>query len=273
MRQTILAFMMLCAVASAGHAQGAVSGSDPVALQTRQDSEGWEAVGRLDISGKGFCTAALIRDRLILTAAHCLYDNDGSLIESSRFSFNAGMRDGRAEATRQINRAVPHPDYNFHEGSATEAAAVAMDIAVLELDRPIRTTRIRPFLIAQQPMTGDSVGVVSYARGREDTPSLQEVCMVLGRQTGVLVMTCEVDHGSSGSPVFMVENGETRIASVVSAMGFIGEQKVSLGTSLSGPLNALLSHFAALGPAQPGGTQRLISIGDRNETGAKFVRP
>jgi len=243
-----------------------------VTLQTRQDSAGWEAVGRLDIRGKGFCTAALIRDRLILTAAHCLYDTDGSLIAADRFRFQAGLRDGRSEATRNISRAVAHPDYHWRI-NATDASEVAMDIAVLELTRPIRTTRIQPYQIAQRPLTGDDVGVVSYGRGRENAASLQEVCKVLGRQTGVVVMTCEVEFGSSGAPVFMVVEGQTRIASVVSAMAQVNGQRVSLGTSLAGPLNELLSYFAALGPARPGGTQRLISTDERNDTGAKFVRP
>ncbi len=266
MRQLLISTVLMLTMAVAGQAQE----SDLVTLQTRQDSQGWEAVGRLDISGKGFCTAALIRDRLILTAAHCLYDRDGSLIDPDRFEFRAGLRDGRASATRAVSRAIAHPNYT-HNGDATRPSEVAMDIAVLELDRPIRATRIRPYLIAPRPLTGDEVGVVSYGRGREEAPSLQEVCSVLGRQTGVIVMTCDVEYGSSGSPVFIVHEGETRIASVVSAMAQVDGRKVSLGTSLEGPLSALLTHFAAMGPARPGGTQRLISIGERNDTGAKFV--
>lgn len=244
--------------------------SELVTLETRQDSQGWEAVGRLDIRGKGFCTAALIRDRLILTAAHCLYDNDGSLIDPDRFEFRAGLRDGRASATRTISRAIAHPSYH-HNGDATRPSEVAMDIAVLELNQPIRATRMRPYQIAPRPVTGDEVGVVSYGRGREEAASLQELCSVLGRQTGVIVMTCDVEFGSSGSPVFMVHEGETRIASVVSAMAQVDGRKVALGTSLEGPLSALLAHFAALGPARPGGTQRLITTNERNDTGAKFV--
>lgn len=268
MRQLVISAVLALATTLGAQAQE----SNLVTLQTRQDSQGWEAVGRLDIRGKGFCTAALIRDRLILTAAHCLYDNDGSLVSADRFAFRAGLRDGTAQATRTVTRAIAHPEYD-HIGDATDAEEVAMDIAVLELDQPIRNTRIRPYLIASRPLTGDQVGVVSYGRGREDAPSLQEVCNVLGRQTGVIVMTCDVEYGSSGSPVFIVREGETRIASVVSAMASVNGQKVSLGTSLEGPLNALLSHFAALGPARPGGTQRLINVGERNNTGAKFVRP
>ncbi|MBE0412163.1 trypsin-like serine protease [Yoonia sp.] len=266
MRYLVISVMVWCASALASFGQE----TGLVTLQTRQDSQGWEAVGRLDIAGKGFCTAALIRERLILTAAHCLFDTNGSLIAPDRFAFQAGLRDGRAEATRAVSRAVAHPQYQ-HNGDATDAASVAMDIAVLELDRPIRTTRIRPYLIAARPLTGDKVGVVSYGRGREDAPSLQEVCSVLGRQTGVIVMTCDVEYGSSGSPVFTLRDGQTRIASVVSAMAMVDGQKVALGTSLEGPLSALLAHFASQGPARPGGPQRMISIGQRNDTGAKFI--
>lgn len=244
--------------------------SDLVTLETRQDSQGWEAVGRLDIAGKGFCTAALIRDRLILTAAHCLFADDGTLIAPEKFSFRAGLRDGRAQATRGVSRAIAHPDYR-HDSSDTKAEEVAMDIAVLELDQPIRSSRIKPYLIAARPLAGDHVRVVSYGRGREDAPSLQKRCNVLGRQTGVVVMTCQVEYGSSGSPVFMEGDGEAQIVSVVSAMAYVNGKKVSLGTSLEQPLNILLSHFATLGPARPGGTQRLISVDERNDTGAKFI--
>lgn len=266
-RQLLVAAILGVAMTSGAQAQEA----GLVTLETRQASQGWEAVGRLDIQGKGFCTAALIRDRLILTAAHCLYDNDGSLITPNRFSFHAGLRDGRAQATRAVNRAVAHPEYQ-HTGQAN-ADVVSIDIAVLELDRPIRNTRMRPYAIARRPITGDEVGVVSYGRGREDAASLQQVCDVLGRQTGVIVMTCDVEYGSSGSPVFMMNGGETQIASVVSAMAFVNGQKVALGTSLEGPLNVLLGHYASLGPARIGGFQERRLVGERNDTGAKFVRP
>jgi protease YdgD len=257
----IFAFAALGAMAQTG---------DLIALQTRQASAGWEAVGRLDIAGKGFCTAALIRERLILTAAHCLYDADGGEISSDRFVFHAGLRDGRAVATRNVLRAVPHPDY-LAQGDRTGSAAVAMDIAVLELDRPIREARLRPYLIADRPLAGDMVGVVSYGRGREDAPSLQEVCAVLGRQTGVIVMTCDVDFGSSGSPVFSLRGGEPQIVSVVSAMAMMEGEKVSLGTSLDGPLSVLLSHYAALPPARPVGMQSVLAPRDRGDIGAKFI--
>lgn len=256
----------LCATAAAAQQ------SDLVTLETRQDSQGWEAVGRLDVINKGFCTAALIRDKLLLTAAHCIYDEDDQLMSADEFVFQAGLKNGRAEATRGINRLVAHPDYD-PTGSGMRVNNVAHDIAVLELDQPIRRTRIQPFPIAARPVAGDEVSIVSYGKDRSEAPSLQEICSVLGRQNGAIVMNCDAEFGSSGSPVFRVQNGRAQIVSVVSAIAQAGGKEVSLGTSLQEPLQELLAHFASVGPAQAGGTQRLITLGERNSTGAKFVRP
>lgn len=240
-----------------------------VALETRDASKGWEGVGRLDIAGKGFCTAALIEPRIILTAAHCLFDIDNTPIAANRFTFEAGLRDGRAAASRNITRVLAHPDY-VHGGPSTDTAEVVNDIAVLELDQPIRNGRIIPYPIASQPQTGDQIGIVSYGRDRANAPSLQETCNVMSRQDGVLLMSCDVAFGSSGAPVFRLRDGQFEIVSVVSAMAEVDGKIISIGTSLQQPLAALLTSFAQ---QHTGGARNVIINGQRSEGGAKFVRP
>lgn len=238
-------------------------------LSTGQDSRGWEAVGRLDIEGKGFCTASLIREDLVLTAAHCVYDRTGEPVAADRFTFNAGLREGRAEAYRNVRRVVVHPGYVYHSGDT--ATEVARDLALLQLELPIRTTRIRPYAVASDAMQNEEIGVVSYARGREEAPSLQDVCRVVGSQEDILIMSCEVNFGASGSPVFRIASDGAKIVSVVSAMSELKGNAVSLGTSLGRPLQELLAAFdgTTVDSARP----RVITPGERNDTGAKFIRP
>ena len=245
------------------------------ALQTGDDAAGWEAVGRIDIDGKGFCTGALIAPDLVLTAAHCLFDQEtGALIAPDRFEFLAGLRNGRAVAYRDVRRVIAHPDYASPGAGVMDRSA--NDVALLELALPIRASQIAPFAVLPDAAIGAQVGVVSYAFDRAEAPALEAACDVLGAQAGLYVMACDVDYGSSGAPVFIVVNGVAQIVSVVSAKAEYDGQRVAIGTMLDAPLAVLRAEMAASGGVFDAGAPvavRVIGAGERNETGARFVRP
>ncbi|MFN7223340.1 MAG: trypsin-like serine peptidase [Paracoccaceae bacterium] len=250
-------------------------------LQTGDDSRGWEAVGRLNLGDRGFCTGALIAEDLVLTAAHCLFDKTtGQSFDASTIQFLAGWRNGRAAAYRGVRKAVAHPEYVY--GGRDSVDRVPFDLALLQLDQPIRLPSIRPFATDVRPRTGDKVEVVSYAQDRAEAPSLQQVCHVLGRQSvaqepaladggkfDTLVLSCDVDFGSSGAPIFSMRDGTLRIVSVVSAKAEVDGQKVSLGTPLADHVDFLRKKLAEGGSRLRPANVRVLSGG----SGGKFVQP
>ena len=272
MTRRLLITLMLFVLVLPG--QTAAQNSGLIKLNQRDALLGWEAVGRVEIAGCGYCTGVLIATDLVLTAAHCVYDQStNALREAGSLTFRAGWRDGKSIAERAVSRVAAHSQYDAAAGLSFEN--IRFDAALLRLENPIPAATAAPFALHGTLRSGQRVSVVSYGKGRSTALSWQRDCGLLGRRGGILAFDCDVTFGSSGAPVFVREGQRARILTLVSAGGSQGDKKLAYGMELPQVVAEIKRDLRALGPVRAGTAQvKRIRVGGSNRTGgAKFIKP
>lgn len=245
------------------------------ALTDRSDILGWEAVGRLDREGRGYCSASLIATNYVLTAAHCLYEPDGSdRVDPRELSFSAGLRDGTSIATRAVQRAVVAKGYDPEQPGSPES--VRADVALLELAEPIPATTADPFPVTGGVREGQRVTVLSYGKNRENVMSRESGCTVLATGNGLIAFDCQGHPGSSGAPIFDISGRSPRILSIVSGTGPFEGRPATYGMALTERISELRRAFRTGEGVWPGvepTTRHTIGAGVRSNGAARFLRP
>jgi protease YdgD len=244
-------------------------------LDRRAELRGWEAVGRLDMRGAGTCSGALIAEDIVLTAAHCVFSDDGKPVAPKNIIFRAGLRNGDHIALSRALRVAVLDAYN-PKGGVT-AKQVRNDVALIKLAKPISRSLATPFALHTALMSKGELTVASYGRGRNDALSLQRTCNILAQSRGLYDFDCDITFGSSGAPVFALDGGRKRIVSVVSSMTQGRKRKTGHGMSLL-DIVPQLKRKLAIGSegvvAKPAVAKRITvgsNGGSRNVGSSKFI--
>jgi V8-like Glu-specific endopeptidase len=177
----------------------------------------WSAIGRLNHAGyrkRGHCTATLFGESFILTAAHCLFDPEtGKALPLDGFRFVLALsRDSYATISR-IKCTVVAPGYQ--PPAREKSSRTADDTAFAQLQEPVPdTTPLKP--ASTQLAPGTSLIHAGYGRDRPYMLSVHRDCRVVARSESSVLTTCDTHFGQSGGPLLVMEDGQFRIAAVMS---------------------------------------------------------
>ena len=108
---------------------------------------------------------------------------------------------------------------------------------------PMNANGIKPYYLHKLPIKKKNINIVSYVESPSEATITKKECNVLEHRNKIIVTSCSVDFGASGAPIFVWEDGQFKIASIVSAKAELDDIDVSLGVSLEKPLDELISQI------------------------------
>lgn len=226
-----------------------------VALTTDHKSSGQRNSKAMLDAGKSFCTATIISESALLTAAHCLADFDqqslnknGRLIlpDSRDFIASFGSQVSTSEQRIRAKAVIPHPQWQPHLTLSSNPADAPRDIGVVILERripdgyfPAKVANSELQLSAKQAVHLVGFGV-TWSRLNNNTGVLREVEVPLKKvslSSETLIVSSWLKGacaGDSGGPMYVrTADGSWSVVGVTSAGVEVFQSCIGLNNSFT----------------------------------------
>jgi len=181
------------------------------------------SIGLLEMQDGSLCSASVVAPDVILTAAHCLFDDDHNRVSPARFS--AGFDRGDYVAASKIADVYLPPEFD-HERFLNSSDLDGYDYAFMRLKKSLGDDT---GILSVRVLTGDELDAmiesggqtftqVGYGNEESDHPVVRRNCRIerwWGDHT--YAHHCGTVPGDSGSPDLVLLNGEYAIVGIESA--------------------------------------------------------